>query len=221
MRLSRIGDSMRWRGSKPGLRSLMMCMLVVQASSLPAQSEENPPPPTLEIFQRLATTIAGRVADEVMANDSAEISLTLLPKESAWFLDRSVAQGFASRGHRTGGGAPSAISVECGVEHLSVKYEDLRRSWFLGARVVTRKVELALTFKTTPGNPGSLVQHRRVSEVGRDTVFVADLAELENPMIPATRGVLPREGFFSNMAEPVIMAGAIGVAVYLLFSIRS
>jgi hypothetical protein len=36
-----------------------------------------------------------------------------------------------------------------------------------------------------------------------------------------TKGYLPPEGFFSTWAEPLVIIGAIAVAVYLLFTVRS
>jgi hypothetical protein len=39
--------------------------------------------------------------------------------------------------------------------------------------------------------------------------------------VSVTQGTLPGEGFFSSLVEPLVMIGAIAVAVYLLFTVRS
>jgi len=58
-------------------------------------------------------------------------------------------------------------------------------------------------------------------EAMRDTIQVSQVPLLEDPNVPVTQGTLPAEGFFSSLAEPLIMIGAVAVAVYLLFTVRS
>jgi len=54
-----------------------------------------------------------------------------------------------------------------------------------------------------------------------DTVAVSDVGDIEQASIPVTRGVLPAEDFFSGIAEPLVVVGAIAVAIFLLFTVRS
>jgi hypothetical protein len=50
---------------------------------------------------------------------------------------------------------------------------------------------------------------------------MSDVESLENSGIPATHGVIPKEGLFSTFLEPLVAIGAMAVAVYLLFHVRS
>jgi hypothetical protein len=54
-----------------------------------------------------------------------------------------------------------------------------------------------------------------------DVVEVSLIESLENPSVPQTHGVFPPEGFFAGWAEPLVLLGAVAVAVYLLFTVRS
>jgi hypothetical protein len=62
---------------------------------------------------------------------------------------------------------------------------------------------------------------RDYRESSTDTIGLSDIGQVENPAYPFTRASVPAEGFFDTLAEPLIVLGAIGVAVYLLFSVRS
>ena len=54
-----------------------------------------------------------------------------------------------------------------------------------------------------------------------EEVLETEIRELENPNLPVTQGTLPTGGFFSSFAEPLIVLGAVAVAMLLLFSVRS
>jgi hypothetical protein len=68
---------------------------------------------------------------------------------------------------------------------------------------------------------GILMVNKEFREVMVDTVRMAEIPTLEDPNVPQTQGTRPSEGFFSSLAEPLIMLGAVAVAVYLLFTVRS
>ena len=96
-----------------------------------------------------------------------------------------------------------------------------RRPGLFSARIVDRTVTLALWGKIVDRANGRLLIGETWREERTDTVCVEDLEHLETPGVPATRGVLPPEGLFSSFLEPLILLGAVGVAVYLLFTSRS
>ena len=55
----------------------------------------------------------------------------------------------------------------------------------------------------------------------RDTIAAGDAAALETEGIPSTRARIPEGGWLDDFLEPLILAGAVGVAVVLLFTVRS
>jgi hypothetical protein len=68
---------------------------------------------------------------------------------------------------------------------------------------------------------GTILLNDNFARSAADIVDVSDIDKLENAGVPATHGVLPSEGFFSTILEPLVAMGAIAVAVYLLFHVRS
>jgi hypothetical protein len=156
-----------------------------------------------------------------MTDDSTALSIVVMPQAYAWFLEKAIARVFTKRGQTVIKGSDTTMTAEFGVEHLGVTYEGIHRSSFLGSRVVTRKASMLASVTLHLAEPGTPLVRREFDEISADTVLVSEIPGLEFPAVPATQGVLPPEGFFSNIMEPFIVAAAIGVAVFLLFSVRS
>jgi hypothetical protein len=54
-----------------------------------------------------------------------------------------------------------------------------------------------------------------------DTILLSQVESIEQPAIPSTRGTVPPEDFFSGLVEPLVIVGAVAVAIFLLFTVRS
>jgi hypothetical protein len=54
-----------------------------------------------------------------------------------------------------------------------------------------------------------------------DTIGLSQIEGVEHAALPVTRGTIPQEDFFSGIAEPLIIVGAVAVAIFLLFTVRS
>jgi hypothetical protein len=54
-----------------------------------------------------------------------------------------------------------------------------------------------------------------------DTIALSQVERIEHASLPVTRGRVPPEDFFSGIAEPLIIVGAVAVAIFLLFTVRS
>ena len=100
-----------------------------------------------------------------------------------------------------------------------VSYEDPRRDGFFGPKIVDRVVTLAVRtrFSTSSTPPLSGEWTRSV----RDTVSYDRLESIEMPGVPMTHGSQPAQGVWQGLLEPLIVVGSIGVAVLLLFAVRS
>ena len=75
--------------------------------------------------------------------------------------------------------------------------------------------------KLVDDRSGVITLNREFREELHDTIRVSAIPSLEDPGVPLTQGALPPEGFFSSLVEPLVMLGAVAVAVYLLFTVRS
>jgi hypothetical protein len=115
----------------------------------------------------------------------------------------------------------SPVEASFGLKNGSVKYSNIRRDGFLGTKIVDRSFNLQLTTKILDRRSGTILFQSDVEDSASDTIALSQIEQVENPAILMTKGVVPREGFFSNVAEPLILLGSIAVAVLLLFNVRS
>ncbi len=104
---------------------------------------------------------------------------------------------------------------------LGVRYENLFRSGLFGPKFLTRAVTTNLAYQLTDTKRGEVLTSRQETKKSVDTVAVDDIPGLENPTLRSTLGVVPSDSFIDRAVEPFIILGAAGVAIYLLFHIRS
>jgi hypothetical protein len=192
---------------------------------LTAFSQENdsvqPAPSNLELIRSLAARIGDAVGVTLGREDSSTMSLAVLPKDMAWYVESALLQGLSKHKFVLRASGTSDLTGEFGFGKARVEYVDIRRHGFFGSKIVDRKVAVLISAKVVDQQNGSILLGRDFEESYRDTIPLSDIQRVENAGLPLTRGTVPKEGFFSNLAEPLVMLGAIGVAVYLLFSVRS
>ena len=152
--------------------------------------------------------------------DSTTVTLTVLPNDIGWIVEEDIARSITRSGGRMVG-AQAKIRAEFGILDLRVSYENMRRDHLFGARKVDRTVSVTLHSRITDTLRTEPLLSEDLSRSIKDTVLVSDLDRLEASTIRATRGILPSEGFFENLTEPLIVLGTVAVAVVLLFTVRS
>jgi hypothetical protein len=178
-------------------------------------------PTNLEVMRSLAQSIAIDVGAGLPADASHRVSVSVLPKETGWYVEGAIVNGLRKSGTMLAVSDSVDYTTEFGISLLQVLYSDIRRDGFFGTKVVTRDVSVELAVKVMDAATGALLRSDVLSRSSRDTIDVGWVERVENPNIAATKGVLPSESFFSNFAEPFILLGSVAVAVYLLFSVRS
>jgi hypothetical protein len=201
---------------------LLFILLPAQAASpVMAQEGMRPVPTTIAVSQVLADAIARRAFALIPPSDSSSVAVTLLPAGEAWFLEEPILKAARASGHVPDYSAATRYAADFGITEMRVELVNPRRPGLFSDRLVDRTVTLALWGKIVDRTTGRLLTGETWREQYTDTVLVDDLERLETPGVPATRGVLPPEGLFSSFLEPLILLGAVGVAVYLLFTSRS
>jgi hypothetical protein len=176
----------------------------------------------LQTFQSLAARIGDLAVSTIPLTTIGSVAVTVTPRESAWTIEQELIAAFRGRGFATlGSPGDSSVVAEFGVADARVAYANLRRDGFLGQRVLDRNVKLTLRGKIVDRRTGALLSIREWTEEQDDVVGISQIESLETPGVPMTKGTVPPEGFFSGLAEPLVVLGAIAVAVVLLFSIRS
>jgi hypothetical protein len=203
--------------------STIVAVFVFSIALACAQEEvrESPVLTNLEVMRTLAGRVGAYVGGTLAAGDSSSVTVTILPKESGWYIEGAFLAELAKKGLHTTSTAPGRYAANIGISDARVEYSDIRRESFLGPKTLNRKVYLQLSAKVTDQPAGTLILAKEFQEVSLDTIRLSDIERVESPHLPVTRGKIPGEGFFSNFAEPLVLIGAIAVAVYLLFSVRS
>ncbi len=191
--------------------------MIVAWSSM-ASAQERAPTNNLDVVQRLASDIGRTVSQRLGRTDT--VRFRFHPQELAWYVVSGVRTGFSDRGFPTITDGNAETTGEFSLHDLSIRYEEPRGDAVFGERVVDRLVVLSLDV-TVIRQGTTLISNERFSETARDTVRMDDIERIENVLIPASKGAMESDGFFSTILEPVALIGAIGVAVFLLFHVRS
>lgn len=175
----------------------------------------------LETFRLLSQSIAGRTFQQTTTGAGGKVRINIFPKDVAWIVEGGIVE--AARSHRlvVTEAETVAYQVTFGLDDARVVYTNIRRDGLFGPKIVDRTVRLRLSTKIVDGADGRIVRAADIEESITDTIRVADIPQIENPVVPFTKGSLPKEGFFTSLAEPLIVVGSVAIAVLLLFNVRS
>jgi hypothetical protein len=201
----------------------LVTLLVFGVSLAPGQDQDTVRAPlsNLEVYQRIARIAGDSLADAVRPEDSASIGIEVQPENVRWFLEQPLYSSFRDKGWSVRIPDSSVYHLDVGIYDLHIEYANPRRRSFLGTRILDRKGVLALHYRLSSRIEGQILLDGKRTWDYADVVEVSSVPRLEFPDVPSTHAEVPREGFFSDFAEPLIMLGSIAVAVFLLFTVRS
>jgi hypothetical protein len=164
--------------------------------------------------------IADSVRLALPALDTMGVRVEFFPRDQAWALELDFRRALSLQPPTDETGA-DPVGLEVGILDAGVEYANPRRDGFFGSRVVDRTIRLTLRVKAVDTERGTFLFGQDISSSLSDIVELDALETLETPGLPMTRGTVPPAGFTSGLLEPVILIGAIAVAVFLLFTTRS
>jgi hypothetical protein len=104
---------------------------------------------------------------------------------------------------------------------MKVQYSNLRRPGIFGSRVLDRMIVLLARLRLVDRATGVVLMTGERKAFFSDTIDLSEIERIEHSALPETRGSIPAEGFFSGIAEPLVLVGAVAVAIFLLFTVRS
>lgn len=159
------------------------------------------------------------VASFVKRGDSVRV--VLHPGEATWYVQGAVLEAFIERGLVPTQSLTAPSEVELGLAIAQVEYSNIRGGGLFSAKVLDRAISVEFMVKVVEKKSGEILLHRNFVQSACDTIEASAVELMENAGIPATHGRLPEEGFFASFLEPFVTIGAIAVAVYLLFHVRS
>jgi hypothetical protein len=212
--------------SRLRMNGLRRCLAVIVAgiSVTPGLLAQDPAPavPTnMRVYQSLAASLGDSLALLVVSADSPRVAVTVAPADVAWFLQDPVEKPFRLR-HCVISTVDSArFAAEFGAVELHVQYSNLRRNGIFGSRVLDRSVVLLARMRLVDRVGGTVLMSGERKGGYTDTIGLSQVEGVEHAAVPCTHGTIPAEDFFSGIAEPLVIVGAVAVAIFLLFTVRS
>jgi hypothetical protein len=211
------------RGTMRGLR-ISLAVLVAGIGLVPglyAQDSASAVATNLRVYQSLAASLVDSLANLLGPGDSMRVAVKIAPPDVAWFLQDGVERPFRARNCVIAANDSARYGVEFGVVEMRVQYSNLRRDGIFGSRVLDRKVMLLARLRLVDRVAGWVGTSGERMAVFSDTIGLSQVERIEHASVPVTRGTIPPEDFFSGIAEPLIIVGAVAVAIFLLFTVRS
>jgi hypothetical protein len=188
---------------------------------LRAQDSASAVTTNLRVYQSLAASLGDSLANLLSTADSPRVSVRIAPPDVAWFLQDAVERPFRARNCVISASDSTRYSVEFGAVEMNVQYSNLRRPGIFGSRVLDRMVVLLARLRLVDRATGVVVMTGERKAFFSDTIDLSEIERIEHSAVPVTRGTLPPEDFFSGIAEPLVIVGAVAVAIFLLFTVRS
>jgi hypothetical protein len=170
----------------------------------------------LDLLQKMMGETAAEVRHRLPLSGEEGGTVSVLPADVGWALDRDAVRAFLpapSAGDSTG------VHAVFGVRDVQITYDEAERDGLFGEKTVKRTVRMIVAARVT--RQGSLLFAEDLPRQNTDRIPVNAIATVDHPTLAIARGTVESEGVFQGMAEPLILIGAIGIAVFLLFHVRS
>ncbi len=202
------------------VEALVVALCFAGAPKISAQPEVGRAASTVSVYQSLAADAIAQLCSQLHPSDSLRVLIAVEPAGTYWFVEEAIARALRERNLLP---VPDGGNwrLDCGVKDAHVRYTNVRREGLLGARVLDRTATLALWLRVSDRQSARFLLDQEWRSQRTDTINVSDVDLVEHPGVAATRAVVPSEGFFTSWLEPLILVGAIGVAIFLLFTTRS
>ncbi len=184
-----------------------------------AAQEVSEPKKNLDILQEVAERVALRVSSNIPAHGTVCIQIN--PKDAAWYIESGLYNGFRRSNVEIATADSAMYLVVFSLRDSHIRYEKPRGDNVFGDRVVDRRIGLGLDVKLEQRSGSGPLLVQRFDEESTDTISAAYIEFVENPLVAASKGTLQSGSFFSSFLEPVLILGSVGIAVFLLFHVRS
>ncbi len=185
-----------------------------------AQPDTAQAPTTLDVYQSLATEAVAGMCAQLHPRDTLKTDVSVEPAGSYWYIEEAIARALRDR-NLVPVPAGGEWRIQCAVKSARVDYANLRRDGLFGGRALDRTTALTLWLRVSDTGSARYLYDEEWQSQRTDTIALSDVVRVEHPGVAATHGTVPSEGFFSSWLEPLILVGAIGVAVFMLFTTRS
>ena len=115
----------------------------------------------------------------------------------------------------------SNAEILASIAKVGVLYGEPFTDGFFSARRCARSLDVEVRFTATRSSDGKVLWAGTKKNSFSDTVYVDDIPKLQESSMRVASGTMPDRSALERFIEPLIIAGAAGIAVYLFFTIRS
>jgi len=204
----------------------IVCCFIQFAFAQEMHQEHLVPKSNLEIMQQAVQQITNEMLESArLVNAGDSISVRVQPRAESWIVEQALTKEL--KAHQVVVYASQdSIALTKYVLHvpsmeLNVRYNNMFKDGIFGSKHVEREVAVQFSGDLRNQVTNEILAGGTHSRLYTDTVAVEDVGSIENESISVTRGELPSEAFLDRFIEPFVIIGATGVAIYLLFHIRS
>jgi hypothetical protein len=216
--------------SATALVCMIACLIWLPWLSTCAQEQEavSDNPPSNEEFLRssirslLQHTFASFPEEEskslVIKSEDEHSGDWLLKDELVSYLTSADREVILQPG-AGGPGLGESQSLFYRIIDMSLSYPQVKRKGFLGARILTRRASLNLSFRLEDQATGKVLWSERTKEERSDLVRRGMAGSLNNKTYPFLSPPLPDDPQ-SRFVEPALVVAVVGGLVYLFFANR-
>jgi hypothetical protein len=193
------------------------------AAGVRADGDDLPARATLDLQRTAAEGLASEALHRAGIAAGERLQLRVDAAQDRWITEQAFLRAAQAMGAAVtmGDSVSGAVRVDVHAPVLRARYGDAWQDGMFGRAMTERTISVEFSCVVLPAGGGEVRLTDHFARTITDTVRVDDIASLETASVQSTQGAPPRETFLDRIAEPFLIVGATGVAVYLLFNIRT
>jgi len=183
------------------------------------------PKTNLELIQDAIQNIIGEIVDSVHLLPGDSVTVAVMQQQDRWIIEQSITSKFQFlQMHvftENKNVSDSQYRLDVNPILMQVRYIRMFKDGMFGTKSVEREVSVQLSHQLKRQRSGEVLLSRTHSRTFVDTIAVDQIDRVEQEGLNVTHAELPPDNFIDKIIEPFVIIGATGVAIYLLFHIRS
>ncbi|MFA7288134.1 MAG: hypothetical protein WC055_04580 [Melioribacteraceae bacterium] len=196
-------------------RLLFILFLLISGKSAYGQTYDNN-----SLFIKLLQESAEKSDSLLKANSIKTFDLKFDSNERFHYYGSILNQFFQNKGYQITQGKDDAENkLQFNLISIDINYGKPEKESFFGDLLITRNMSIK-TVQTVDKN-GSSLASITYNAIKDDTLLYDEASEFENSGSFPVRNNLPSAPIFSNLLEPILAVGSIGIVIILLFTVRS
>lgn len=204
----------------------MVLSLVVSASAVCRQENgQAAVPSNLMVLQKLLGNVSRAILRGLAVRAGDSILLRVGGVEESWIVSNAVVAEMKSESLQVFqpaegiGGARYVLDITHA--EVNVRYAGTFTESMFGAKKVQREVNAGFSSQVIDMRTNEIRYSGSLNDAQIDTVLIDEIERIETPGVKSTHAAAPPATLLDKIVEPFVIIGATGVAIYLLFHVRT